>query len=65
MEKFLFPLLDAYPLQAKKAKDYLLFKEAVLMFNRKVHLSERGLAKIIALRNRIRETGKKHYNGNR
>ena len=65
MEKYLFPLLDAYPLQAKKAKDYLLFKEAVMIFNRKEHLTEKGFAKIIALRNRIRETGKKHYNGNR
>ena len=65
MEKVLFPFLDRYPLQAKKAKDYLLFKEVVLMYRRKEHLTEEGFQKIIKLRDRIRETGKKHYNGNR
>ncbi|QQG45083.1 MAG: LAGLIDADG family homing endonuclease [Candidatus Sungiibacteriota bacterium] len=65
MEEFLFPFLDKYPLQAKKAKDYAFFKEVVLMFRKKQHLTENGFKKIIAIRDRIRETGKKHYSGNR
>ena len=65
MGKILFPFLDKYPLQAKKARDYLFFKEVVLMFRKKQHLTEGGFKKIIEIRDHIRETGKKHYIGNR
>lgn len=65
MEEFLFPFLDKYPLQAKKAKDYRLFKKVVLMFRNKLHLTESGFRRIVAIRDHIRETGKKHYNENR
>ena len=65
MEEILFPFLDRYPLQAKKAKDYALFKQVVLMYRKKKHLTDDGFRRIIALRDRIRETGKKHYDGNR
>ena len=59
MRKYLFPFLDAYPLQAKKAKIYRFFKEIVLMVCNKKHLSDRGFEKIVELRNEIRKLGKK------
>jgi len=65
IEEFLFPFLDRYPLQAKKAKDCQIFKEVIQMYRRKEHLTEKGFQKIIDLRKRMRETGKKHYDGNR
>ena len=65
MEEILFPFLDKYPPQAKKAKDYKLFKKVVLMFRKKQHLTAAGFKRIVKIRDRIRETGKKHYNGNR
>lgn len=57
--EFLFPFLDSYPLQAKKKEVYKRFKDIVLMMHRKEHLSDRGFAKIIKLRQEIRERGKK------
>jgi len=60
MVEYLFPFLDRYPLQAKKAKAYRLFREIVLMMRRKAHLTEDGLKKIQLLRNEIRKLGKKH-----
>lgn len=55
----LFPFLDKYPLQAKKAKVYHLFKEVVLMYARKEHLTERGFKKVMELRDQMRMLGKK------
>jgi len=60
MESILFPFLDAHPLQAKKAKVYVLFRKIVLMIRRKEHLSDRGFKEIILLRDQIRSFGKKH-----
>jgi hypothetical protein len=60
MEVHLFPFLDRYKLQAKKAKVYQLFREIVLMMRQKKHLSEKGFNRIIRLRNEIRSLGKKH-----
>ena len=60
MESYLFPFLDRYRLQAKKAKSYKFFREIVLMVRRKKHLSDAGFNKIIKLRDKIRELGKKH-----
>lgn len=59
MVNYLFPFLDKYPLQAKKSQVYKYFKEIVLMFSRKEHLTDRGLEKIIKLREKIRKIGKK------
>ena len=60
MEKYLFPFLDRYPLQAKKAKAYLLFKEIVLLVRTKQHLQDSGFKKILELRDGLRSLGKKH-----
>ena len=59
MKENLFPFLDAYPLQAKKAKSYALFKEIVLMVCDKKHLSDAGFERIVGLRDELRALGKK------
>jgi hypothetical protein len=66
MKEYLFPFLDAYPLQAKKAKSYALFKEIVLMLCEKKHLSDAGFERIVELRDELRALGKKAktYYGN-
>jgi predicted nucleotide-binding protein (sugar kinase/HSP70/actin superfamily) len=64
--EYLFPLLDRYPLQAKKKQVYKIFKEVVFMCKRKEHLTDEGFEKILNLRNQIRKMGKKAVNrGNR
>jgi len=59
MKEHLFPFLDAYPLLAKKAKSYALFKEIVLMVCDKKHLSDAGFERIVGLRDELRALGKK------
>jgi len=59
MEKFLFPFFDKHPLQAKKAKTYLLFREIIIMMLKKEHLTDRGFRKVKKLRDKIRRLGKK------
>lgn len=59
MKEYLFPFLDKYPLQAKKAKSYILFKEIVLMLYEKKHLCDDGFNKIVKLREKLRALGKK------
>ncbi len=59
MKEYLFPFLDKYPLQAKKAKSYVLFKEIVLMICEKKHLCDEGFNKIVKLRDELRALGKK------
>ncbi|MFZ1074959.1 MAG: LAGLIDADG family homing endonuclease [Minisyncoccia bacterium] len=59
MEEILFPFLDNNPLQAKKAESYLLFKEIVLSYRRKEHLTDAGFNNILETRNRLRALGKK------
>ena len=56
----LFPFLDRYPLQAKKAKSYTLFREIVLKFLNKEHLTKNGFVEMQRLRNELRKYGKKH-----
>ena len=59
MKDTLFPFLDKYPLQAKKAKSYKLFRKIVLMVCTKEHLSDKGFNTIITLRDELRALGKK------
>ncbi len=59
LKEYLFPFLDQYPLQAKKGKSYLLFREIVLMLCEKKHLSDEGFNKIVKLRESLRAIGKK------
>lgn len=65
MERILFPFLEKYPLQAKKAKVYKLFRKIVLLVRKKKHLHDLGFSEILKLRDQIRFYGKKHRNGNR
>ena len=60
MIDYLFPFFDKHRLQAKKAKVYELFKEIVLMYRKKEHLTDRGYAKVVKLRNKMRSMGRKH-----
>ena len=59
MQQFLFPLLDTYPLQAKKREVYVRFKQIVQMFLKKDHLSDRGFNRVLKLREEMRALGKK------
>lgn len=59
LKEYLFPLLDKYPLLAKKRKSYLLFKQIVSMVCTKEHLSDKGFNKIVKLRDELRALGKK------
>lgn len=66
MEDYLFPFLDKYRLQAKKAIAYKFFRGIVMMVRKKQHLSDKGFKKILSLRDKIRKIGKKaKSNGNR
>ena len=60
MVEKLFPFLDQNPLQAKKAKVYVLFREIVFAIRRKEHLTDAGFVRIQVLRNEMRKFGKKH-----
>lgn len=59
MKEYLFPFLDRHPLQAKKRKSYVIFREIVLMLCNKQHLSDDGFGKIVRLRGELRALGKK------
>ena len=59
MEEILFPFLDQNPLQAKKAKSYVLFRDIVLAYRRKEHLGDKGFQKILKQRDELRALGKK------
>lgn len=60
MVRHLFPFIDQYPLQAKKANIYKLFREIVEMMSRKEHMTDEGFQRIQKLRNQMRKDGKKH-----
>src|SRR3989344_5775048 len=59
MKNYLFPFLDKYRLQAKKARVYKLFRKIVTMICNKKHLSDEGFDVITKLRDEIRALGKK------
>jgi len=46
----IIPHFDKYPLKTNKYSDYLLFKEVVMIMQRKEHLTVEGLQKIINIR---------------
>ncbi len=46
----IIPHFDKYPLVTQKRADYLLFKEIIMMKNKKEHLTKTGLQKIVNLR---------------
>lgn len=58
LEECFFPFLDKYQLQGKKATVYKLFRQIVLMYRRKEHLTDEGFEKIVKLREIIRSLGK-------
>ena len=60
MINYLFPFFDKYKLQAKKAQVYKLFKQVVLMYRKKEHLTDAGYKKVVALRDKMRALGRKH-----
>lgn len=57
---FLFPFLDAYPLHAKKREVYKLFREIIVIYRAKEHLSDKGYARVVDIRDQMRALGKKH-----
>ena len=59
LKEFLFPFLDKNPLQAKKKRSYLLFRQIVLLVCAKEHLSDQGFNVIVELRDELRALGKK------
>jgi hypothetical protein len=48
--KYILPHFDKYPLATLKLKDYLLFKEIVLLMEKGEHKSLPGLLKIFSLK---------------
>ncbi len=60
MEKYLFPFLDHYPLQAKKKQVYELFRTIILLMRNGGHRTEQGIGQILEIRNEMRKLGKKH-----
>ncbi|MDD3487429.1 MAG: LAGLIDADG family homing endonuclease [Candidatus Moranbacteria bacterium] len=60
LTEILFPFLERYQLEAKKADVYKLFKKIVLAMREKEHLTDKGFERIQRLRNQMRKFGKKH-----
>lgn len=46
----IIPYFDKYPIITKKRADYLLFKKVVDLINKKEHLTQEGLNKIVSIR---------------
>jgi hypothetical protein len=57
----IIPFFTKYPLQAKKARSFALWAEIVEMVYQKKHLDYSGFQKILKLRGRMRQIGKKRY----
>lgn len=58
LEKFVIPFFDQHHLQAKKAESYKIFKKVVKMMRKKEHLTDKGFAKIVYLRDELRRIGR-------
>ena len=50
---YIIPFFDKYKIEGSKYKDYVNFKEAAILIKNKEHLTEKGLNKIIELKNSI------------
>lgn len=61
LTNIIIPFFDRYHLQAKKRKQYLLFRKAVRVVYKKQHLTNDGFEKILSIREQMREFSKKHY----
>ena len=48
---YLIPFFDQYKIEGSKYNDYVKFKEAAILIKNKEHLTEKGLNKIIELKN--------------
>ena len=48
-------------LSAKKKRDFQIFKQIVLRMNKDDHLTKEGIRRIVALRNRMNDGGKRRY----
>ena len=55
------PFFQKYPLQAKKAKTFLILSQIVEMVYNKKHLNYGGFQKILKLRDKMRQIGKKRW----
>ncbi|HXK35685.1 MAG TPA: LAGLIDADG family homing endonuclease [Candidatus Paceibacterota bacterium] len=58
LEQFVIPFFEKYPLQAKKAQSFNIFKEIIKMMRRKEHLTDNGFVKIVAMRDQLRKIGR-------
>lgn len=61
LAKIVIPFIDRYPLQAKKAEVFKLFREAVFAVQRKKHLTDQGFAEILEIKRKISILNKKHF----
>lgn len=61
LDKILIPFLEKWPLQAKKSKVFKYFKKIIRKRLKGEHLTEKGVKKIIGLREKMRALGKKHW----
>ena len=61
LETYLFPLLDAYPLQSQKAMDAAAFREVHAMMVNKEHLTHEGLAKIRLIKSTMNRARMEQY----
>ena len=50
INEIIIPFFKAYPLKGKKSKDFYLFCEAAEIFNKKEHLTAKGIVKLENLR---------------
>ena len=59
LKQKVIPFFNRYPLQAKKARNFMIWSKIVEMVYEKKHLDYGGLQKIMKLRDQIRKNGKK------
>jgi predicted nucleotide-binding protein (sugar kinase/HSP70/actin superfamily) len=48
---YIIPFFDKYKIEGFKYKNYVKFKKAAILIKNKEHLTEKGLKKIIELKN--------------
>ena len=46
----IIPFFDKYKIQGKKAEDYIEFKQAADIIQKKEHLTDKGFGKIMAIK---------------